>query len=81
VRRAFFSMDYEHRRGWIEQRIAELAAVFSIDICAGGLASDLRSQVRALRRPVLSIYLGALGVLEYFAAYFKLKLCRRVYSE
>jgi REP element-mobilizing transposase RayT len=37
---AFSSKDYEHRRGWIEQRMAELAAVFSIDICAYAVMSN-----------------------------------------
>ncbi len=41
VRRAFLcdsdihsGRDYEHRRGWIEQRMLELASIFSIDLCA-----------------------------------------------
>ena len=25
---------YEHRRGWIEDKILSLAAVFAIDVCA-----------------------------------------------
>lgn len=41
VRRAFLcgtdtytQVSYEHRRAWIEQRILELADIFSIDVCA-----------------------------------------------
>lgn len=26
--------NYEHRRGWVDSRIIELATIFAIDICA-----------------------------------------------
>jgi REP element-mobilizing transposase RayT len=47
VRRAFLcgrdehsGNDYEHRRGWIEQRILVLANVYALDICAYAVMSN-----------------------------------------
>ncbi len=47
VRRAFLcgrdeysGNDYEHRRGWIEQRMKALASVYALDICAYAVMSD-----------------------------------------
>ena len=41
MRRAFLcgqdertGQSYEHRRGWIEDKILSLAAIFAIDVCA-----------------------------------------------
>lgn len=41
VRRAFLcgedrftGQSYEHRRGWVEDKLGELARVFCIDVCA-----------------------------------------------
>ena len=30
----YTGQSYEHRRGWVESRLLELATVFAIDICA-----------------------------------------------
>ena len=41
VRRAFLIGDqYEHRRRWVEERIAELQRVFAIDVCAFAVMSN-----------------------------------------
>jgi len=47
VRRAFLcgedthaGKSYEHRRGWIRDRIGQLAAVFAVDVCAYAVMSN-----------------------------------------
>jgi|TARA_R110002167_G_scaffold13128_4_gene55411 hypothetical protein len=35
----FTGQSYEHRRGWVEERLLFLASVFSIDICAYAVMS------------------------------------------
>lgn len=36
----FSGKSYEHRRGWVEQRLQRLAKVFAIDICAYAIMSN-----------------------------------------
>ena len=36
----FTGQSYEHRRGWVEERLLFLASVFSIDICAYAVMSN-----------------------------------------
>lgn len=41
VRRSFLcGYDYEHRRGWIEERIRILSSIFAIDICTYAIMSN-----------------------------------------
>ena len=45
VRRAFLcgveeGISYEHRRGWIEERILQLSQIFSIDVCSYAVMSN-----------------------------------------
>ena len=41
VRRAFLCGDaYEHRRGWVEEKLIELAGIFCIDIAAYAVMSN-----------------------------------------
>jgi hypothetical protein len=32
--------DYEHRRAWIREKLAELVEVFAIDLCAYAIMSN-----------------------------------------
>ena len=50
VRRAFLcgedrqsGKSFEHRRGWIEERIKTLADIFAIDVCAYAIPSSCAS--------------------------------------
>ena len=47
VRRAFLcgedhftGQSYEHRRGWVEDKLLELAKIFCIDVCAYAVISN-----------------------------------------
>jgi REP element-mobilizing transposase RayT len=47
VRRAFLcgedpvsGASYEHRKGWVVEKLAELAGVFTIDVCAYAVMSN-----------------------------------------
>ena len=57
VRRAFLCGDdghsgknYDHRRGWIVERIKQLAGVFAIDVAAYAATADALRRHRATQR-------------------------------
>jgi REP element-mobilizing transposase RayT len=48
----FTGQSYEHRRGWVEERLLFLASVFSIDICAYAVMSNYTHVVLCVDKDV-----------------------------
>jgi len=77
VRRAFLcgidaysGQDYEHRRGWLEQRILKLGQLFCIDVCAYAVMSNHYHVVLHINT-VEQVSLSSRQVLERWYGLFK----------
>ncbi|RFA30403.1 transposase, partial [Alkalilimnicola ehrlichii] len=87
VRRAFLcgydaahQADYSHRRAWVVERLAELSAIFTIDVCAYAVMSNHYHLVLKIDRERAQA-LSEAAVMQRWARLFNLPLLVERYRE